>query len=57
MPERNYDTDTTKIVVDWQSISSPEDGNSDVNSYSLEYDLGTKQNRWSVLTGVPTDFL
>jgi len=57
MPERNYDTDTTKIVVDWQSISSPEDGNSEVNSYSLEYDLGTKQNRWSVLTGVPTDFL
>lgn len=51
VPVRNDFTDTTKIVVDWSSISSPEDGNSVVISYSLDFDQGSNQNSWSTLVG------
>jgi hypothetical protein len=43
-PVRNDGTDSAKIFVDWLAISDPENGNSNVISYSLEYDSGTNQN-------------
>jgi hypothetical protein len=54
-PERNDETDSAKIVVDWSAISDPENGNSIVISYSLEYDSGTNQNQWTAVTGLTTD--
>jgi len=38
LPTRDDKTDTTQIVVVWDAISAPANGNSDVVSYSLEYD-------------------
>jgi len=40
-PIRNINTNTKEIVVDWNAIGNPENGNSDVISYSLEFDAGT----------------
>jgi hypothetical protein len=55
-PARNIKTDTKMIVVDWPAIEAPDDGNSPVVSYSLEYDQGTQMNEWIVLTGLSTEF-
>jgi hypothetical protein len=40
-PVRDNSTTPTMIVVNWQPIASPDNGNSAVISYSLEYDVGT----------------
>jgi hypothetical protein len=40
-PYRDDATNTEQIVVDWLAISSPQNGNSNVTSYSLEFDSGT----------------
>lgn len=39
-------TNTEEIFVTWEPINSPEDGNSEVLSYSLEFDAGTKGESW-----------
>ena len=38
-------------MVDWQAIGSPQNGNSNVTSYSLEFDSGTDGKVWTALTG------
>ena len=58
IPERDdILTNTKMIVVNWQPISNPEDGNSDVLSYSLEYDAGTNGESWEALSGYLADSL
>lgn len=37
-PQRDNQTDTTQIVINWNAITAPQNGNSVVLSYSLEYD-------------------
>ena len=56
-PERDVATNTQQIVVNWQPIGHPQDGNSDVISYSLEYDAGTKGEVWVALIGYLTNYL
>lgn len=46
VPIRNALTNTEEIFIDWLPITSPEDGNSEVLSYSLEYDKGTSGESW-----------
>lgn len=40
-PVRDVQTNTQEIFVIWDPIVSPDNGNSEVLSYSLEYDAGT----------------
>jgi hypothetical protein len=54
-PSRNDLTNTVQIVVDWSAITAPNDGNSPVLSYSLEFDAGTSGQVWEVLTGYLAD--
>ena len=44
------------IVVNWQPIAAPENGNSNVLSYSLEYDAGTNGEVWETLIGYLADY-
>jgi len=44
--ERSELTNPHEIFVSWQPISSPDNGNSAVLSYSLEYDSGTEGESW-----------
>jgi hypothetical protein len=55
-PQRNSLTDTSKILIDWLPLSAPLNGNSDVTSYSLEFDQGSNQNSWISLCGYLTDY-
>jgi hypothetical protein len=55
-PERDEATNTQLIVVNWQAITAPDNGNSDVLSYSLEYDAGTNGESWETLIGYLADF-
>jgi len=58
LPQRDDTlTNTKKIVVWWDPIQSPEDGNSPALSYSLEYDAGTNRQEWETLTGYLADSL
>jgi hypothetical protein len=56
IPERDITTTSDMIVVNWQPIGHPEDGNSNVLSYSLEYDGGTNGESWEALIGYLADF-
>lgn len=40
-PLRDDFTNTNQIVVDWNAISAPQNGDSSIISYSLEFDAGT----------------
>lgn len=57
VPERNVLTNTQEIFVTWQGISEPENGNSEVTSYSLEYDAGTNGQSFQALVGYLSDYL
>lgn len=50
-PQRGDDTSTTMIQVHWDTISSPQDGDSDVTSYSLEWDVGSDGETWATEIG------
>jgi hypothetical protein len=41
-PKRDNATNTEQVVVEWLVIASPQNGNSNVTSYSLEFDSGTQ---------------
>lgn len=56
IPERDDSTNTKMVVVNWQAIGNPEDGNSQVLSYSLEYDAGTNRESWEPLIGYLADY-
>ena len=45
-PQRGASTSTTQIEVFWDTIGSPEDGDSAVTSYSLEWDVGSEGQTW-----------
>ena len=56
-PQRDSATNTQKIVVNWEAIGSPEDGNSAVISYSLEYDAGSDGETWETLIGYLSNYM
>lgn len=56
LPTRDSNTNTKSIFISWQQIQAPQNGNSPVTSYSLEYDAGTDGKVWSALCGYLTDF-
>jgi hypothetical protein len=56
-PTRDATTDSTQLVVNWSSLSSPEDGDSAVLSYSLEYDDASAGAIWTKLIGFSSDSL
>ena len=41
--------------MSWLPISRPENGNSEVISYSLEFDAGTNGEVWVAIVGYLTD--
>lgn len=45
-PERGPSTSTTQIEVTWETIESPDNGDSEVTSYSLEWDVGSAGQTW-----------
>jgi len=55
-PQRGNATCTNMIEVLWQPISAPQNGNSDVLSYSLEYDAGTDGEVWEPIMGYLTSY-
>jgi hypothetical protein len=57
LPQRDVQTNTQEIFVTWESIAAPEDGNSAVTSYSLEYDAGTNGQSFQALVGYLSDYL
>lgn len=46
VPQRGDSTSTTQIEIFWDTIDSPQDGDSDVTSYSLEWDVGSSGETW-----------
>lgn len=55
-PVRGNSTCPKMIVVNWSPISAPENGNSAVLSYSLEYDAGTNGESWEPIMGYLTSY-
>ncbi|CDW74138.1 pa14 multi-domain protein [Stylonychia lemnae] len=52
IPQRDSSTSTSQIVVNWQTISSPDNGDSDVTSYNLQWDAGSDGLSWFSLQGL-----
>lgn len=50
-PTRVTTTSTSKIVVEWSSLSSPNNGGSDITSYFLEWDAGTNGVTYTEIVG------
>lgn len=50
-PTRNTATSTSKIVVDWSPLTSPNNGGSSITSYFLEWDAGTNGVTWTEIVG------
>jgi len=50
-PTRGADTSTVKIHVEWNTITTPQNGDAEVTSYSLEWDAGTGGAAWAALVG------
>lgn len=55
-PQRGNSTCPEMIAVSWQPISAPDNGNSAVLSYSLEYDAGTNGESWEPIMGYLTSY-
>jgi len=55
-PVRDPQTNTEEIFVTWLELEQPENGNSDVISYSLEYDAGTQGQVYQAVVGYLTDY-
>ncbi len=47
----NIDTTTSQISVYWIALSSPQNGDSSVTSYNLQWDAGTSGISWINLQG------
>ena len=45
-PQRGSNTSTQLIEVNWQTITSPQNGLAEVTSYSLEWDAGSAGETW-----------
>ena len=55
-PLRDDFTNTNQIVVDWNAISAPQNGDSSIISYSLEFDAGTQGGVWTAVIGYISPF-
>jgi hypothetical protein len=56
-PTRGGDTSTDRLQVQWNSLSSPDDGYSVVTTYALYWDAGTGGTTFTALVGVASDYL
>ncbi len=56
-PQRASQTGPTQIEVSWSSLSTPNDGGSEVKSYHLQYDNGTSATTWLDVVGLTPDSL
>lgn len=54
-PRSGANTNVNQIHVEWDALASPDNGDSAILSYSLEWDSGTSGATWTVLVGVSTD--
>ena len=54
-PRSSTGTSSSQVVVEWDTISSPENGGSDITSYNLQFDQGTSGATWQSLIGYPTE--
>ena len=55
-PTRDEQTGPSTIFVNWSPIGAPDNGNSDVTSYSLEFDANTGGQSWFTLVGYLSDY-
>jgi len=56
IPTRGTGTDTTQIVVDWDSLVDPENGGSAIIAYQLQWDAGTGGASFTDLIGEAAGF-
>lgn len=54
-PVRGSATGPTQLEVNWSSLTTPDDGNSPVLSYHLQYDDGTAAGTWTDVVGLAPD--
>lgn len=54
-PRRGSNTNAGQIEIEWDSLTTPANGDSTILSYSLEWDSGTSGVTYTVLVGVSTD--
>jgi hypothetical protein len=57
VPTRGSDTNTQQIDVEWTTLASPLNGNSDVTTYALYWDAGNDGGSFSPLVGINSDYL
>lgn len=50
-------TSTVQIKVTWLALATPQDGNSAILSYNLEWDAGSSGATWTEVVGESTDYL
>lgn len=53
-PRAGSATSISQIQVEWDALISPDNGDSTILSYSLEWDEGTNGVSWTVLVGLST---
>lgn len=56
-PSRGTTTSTTQILVDWIALAAPQNGDSAVLSYSLEWDAGNFGTNFISLVGAVANSL
>src|SRR5690242_3797157 len=50
-PTSGSSTSTTVIEVGWTALTSPNNGDSSITSYNLQWDAGTSGTTWTDLIG------
>lgn len=50
-PTKGSTSNENQIEVDWSALSSPNNGDSSIISYNLQWDAGTSGNTWTDIIG------
>jgi hypothetical protein len=48
---RNSATTEHAIIIDWVALAAPDNGDSDIVTYNLQWDKGTSSSQWYDLYG------
>ena len=55
-PTRGSSTNTNQLKIDWNLLSTPQNGYSDVQSYALYWDSGNGGTSFANLVGEGTNY-
>lgn len=56
LPRRGSDSSSSQIQVEWDALVSPNNGDSTILSYNLQWDAGTSGVTWTDLIGHTTAY-